>query len=74
MFRRPTRSRKNHLFLNDMSDQPLNIRSARADDASIIADFNIRMAMETEKETVSGLALAKSRTGLAAMRCCAAQR
>jgi|SRR6266568_2738052 len=32
-----------------MSDQTLHIRSATPDDASIIADFNIRMAMETEK-------------------------
>jgi len=32
-----------------MSDPLIHIRSASADDASIIADFNIRMAMETEK-------------------------
>jgi len=31
-----------------MSDQPIRVRSASPDDASIIADFNIRMAMETE--------------------------
>src|SRR3954447_25045301 len=31
-----------------MSDPSLHIRSATPDDASIIADFNIRMAMETE--------------------------
>jgi len=31
-----------------MSDQTVHIRSASADDASIIADFNIRMAIETE--------------------------
>ena len=32
-----------------MSDKTLHIRSATPDDASIIADFNIRMAIETEK-------------------------
>src|SRR5258706_12958447 len=32
-----------------MRDQGVHIRSATADYASIIADFNIRMAMETEK-------------------------
>jgi len=32
-----------------MSNKTLQIRLARPDDASIIADFNIRMAMETEK-------------------------
>jgi GNAT superfamily N-acetyltransferase len=31
-----------------MSEQTLHIRSATPDDASSIADFNIRMAMETE--------------------------
>jgi ribosomal protein S18 acetylase RimI-like enzyme len=31
-----------------MADQTLRIRSATPDDASTIADFNIRMAMETE--------------------------
>src|SRR3954464_2102569 len=31
-----------------MSDPSLHIRSATPDEASIIADFNIRMAMETE--------------------------
>jgi len=35
-FRRPSRW-KNHLFLSEMSDQTLHIRSATADDASIIA-------------------------------------
>src|SRR5258706_7988212 len=35
-----------------MRDQAVHIRSATADDASIIADFNIRMAMETEKLAV----------------------
>ena len=48
MFRRLSRSRKNHLCLNEMSEQTVHIRSATADDASIIAEFNIRMAMETE--------------------------
>ena len=32
-----------------MSEKTIHIRSARPDDASIIADFNICMAMETEK-------------------------
>ena len=32
-----------------MSKQTIHIRSATAADAAIIADFNIRMAMETEK-------------------------
>jgi len=32
-----------------MSEQTLHIRSATPDDASSIADFNIRMAMETEE-------------------------
>ncbi len=32
-----------------MSEEILHIRSARSDDASIIAEFNIAMAMETEK-------------------------
>jgi len=32
-----------------MRDQTIHIRSATPDDASTIADFNIRMAMETEK-------------------------
>jgi GNAT superfamily N-acetyltransferase len=31
-----------------MSDPALRVRSASPDDASIIADFNIRMAIETE--------------------------
>src|SRR5258705_12967452 len=32
-----------------MRDQAVHYRSAKAEDASIIADFNILMAMETEK-------------------------
>src|SRR3954463_11828303 len=32
-----------------MSDASVRVRSATRDDAAIIADFNIRLAMETEK-------------------------
>jgi ribosomal protein S18 acetylase RimI-like enzyme len=48
MFLRASRRRSRRRFLIPMSDESLHIRSATAEDASIIAEFNIRMAMETE--------------------------
>src|SRR5947207_13742177 len=49
MFRRTSRRAKKRRFFKPMSEKTIHIRSARPDDASIIADFNICMAMETEK-------------------------
>src|SRR6476646_5111767 len=48
MFRRRSPRSKNRRFFKPMSEKTIHIRSATPDDASIIADFNIRMAMETE--------------------------
>src|SRR2546425_10780884 len=49
MCRRARRRRSRHRFLTAMSKKSIYVRSAERDDAMTIADFNISMAMETEK-------------------------